>query len=178
MCGIVGYVGSTEAVDFLITGLRRLEYRGYDSAGIATITPANDLVIAKSVGRIERLEQQMAEFVEDRGATIFLVPRCPGKDRRTPLSIIEDIDRLPPMAGAIDNQSTFMLVRKPSQDVEPIRLKRGVVLPDILVDQRVQPPLERTGNGSRLSRWGLLGLSTRELGGWCAAAVSRRSPKR
>ena len=61
MCGIVGYVGSTEAVDFLITGLRRLEYRGYDSAGIATITPANNLVIAKSVGRIERLEQQMAE---------------------------------------------------------------------------------------------------------------------
>ncbi len=61
MCGIVGYVGSTEAVDFLITGLRRLEYRGYDSAGVATITPDNDLVIAKSVGRIESLEQQMTE---------------------------------------------------------------------------------------------------------------------
>ena len=37
MCGIVGYIGPREAADFLIQGLRRLEYRGYDSAGVATI---------------------------------------------------------------------------------------------------------------------------------------------
>ncbi len=37
MCGIVGYVGSRQAADFLIEGLRRLEYRGYDSAGVATL---------------------------------------------------------------------------------------------------------------------------------------------
>ena len=39
MCGIVGYVGHRRADDFLLEGLRRLEYRGYDSAGIATLTP-------------------------------------------------------------------------------------------------------------------------------------------
>ena len=61
MCGIVGYIGSAEAVDFLITGLRRLEYRGYDSAGIATIGPDHRLAMAKSVGRIDCLEQQIVE---------------------------------------------------------------------------------------------------------------------
>ena len=38
MCGIVGYIGTKEAAPFLLEGLRRLEYRGYDSAGIATLT--------------------------------------------------------------------------------------------------------------------------------------------
>ena len=37
MCGIVGYIGPQQAVDFLIEGLRRLEYRGYDSSGVVTI---------------------------------------------------------------------------------------------------------------------------------------------
>ena len=37
MCGIVGYVGNNKAQDFLISGLKRLEYRGYDSAGIVTL---------------------------------------------------------------------------------------------------------------------------------------------
>ena len=38
MCGIVGYVGSRPAKDFIIDGLRRLEYRGYDSAGLAVVS--------------------------------------------------------------------------------------------------------------------------------------------
>jgi len=37
MCGIIGYVGNNEASDLLVSGLRRLEYRGYDSAGLATL---------------------------------------------------------------------------------------------------------------------------------------------
>lgn len=61
MCGIVGYIGPNEAIDFLITGLRRLEYRGYDSAGVATITPADYLAVARSVGRIEKLEARLKE---------------------------------------------------------------------------------------------------------------------
>jgi len=60
MCGIVGYVGAREAVDFLIGGLRRLEYRGYDSSGVATVTSEDGLDVTKISGRIERLEAQLA----------------------------------------------------------------------------------------------------------------------
>lgn len=54
MCGIVGYVGSSEATDFLLEGLRRLEYRGYDSSGVATIDRGN-LAVTKTAGRIDQL---------------------------------------------------------------------------------------------------------------------------
>jgi glucosamine--fructose-6-phosphate aminotransferase (isomerizing) len=56
VCGIIGYIGPEESTEILIGGLRRLEYRGYDSAGVATLDPARGLQIRKSVGRIERLE--------------------------------------------------------------------------------------------------------------------------
>jgi glucosamine--fructose-6-phosphate aminotransferase (isomerizing) len=59
MCGIVGYVGSVDAVDFLVSGLRRLEYRGYDSAGVATITPMGDIVVVKAAGRIDHLQEML-----------------------------------------------------------------------------------------------------------------------
>lgn len=56
MCGIVGYVGKNEAGPFLLTGLRRLEYRGYDSAGVATLDgETTGFQIRRSVGRIDRL---------------------------------------------------------------------------------------------------------------------------
>lgn len=56
MCGIVGYIGANDASPFLLEGLRRLEYRGYDSAGIATL--ADGMVkTTKTVGRIESLAQ-------------------------------------------------------------------------------------------------------------------------
>jgi glucosamine--fructose-6-phosphate aminotransferase (isomerizing) len=56
MCGIVGYVGSNEATDFLLEGLRRLEYRGYDSSGVVT-TQGGKLSVRKSAGRVEKLSQ-------------------------------------------------------------------------------------------------------------------------
>lgn len=56
MCGIVGYVGSREAVDFLLDGLRRLEYRGYDSSGVATFDQG-ELQIKKTAGRVDDLSQ-------------------------------------------------------------------------------------------------------------------------
>jgi glucosamine--fructose-6-phosphate aminotransferase (isomerizing) len=60
MCGIVGYIGGSEAIGFLRTGLHRLEYRGYDSAGVATIDSDQGLAVRKSVGRIDRLESLLA----------------------------------------------------------------------------------------------------------------------
>ncbi|MCK5682147.1 glutamine--fructose-6-phosphate transaminase (isomerizing), partial [bacterium] len=55
MCGIVGYVGERRAAEVLVNGLRKLEYRGYDSAGIATID-GNDIHIRRAVGKLENLE--------------------------------------------------------------------------------------------------------------------------
>jgi glucosamine--fructose-6-phosphate aminotransferase (isomerizing) len=56
MCGIVGYVGQQDAVGILLDGLRRLEYRGYDSAGIAVQGPSG-LDVRRSVGKVDRLRQ-------------------------------------------------------------------------------------------------------------------------
>ena len=61
MCGIVGYVGPREACEFLVRGLHRLEYRGYDSAGVAAVTPEAGLTLVKASGRIERLEARLAD---------------------------------------------------------------------------------------------------------------------
>ena len=55
MCGIVGYIGEKEANDLLISGLEKLEYRGYDSAGVAVISN-NKINIKKKKGRVENLK--------------------------------------------------------------------------------------------------------------------------
>ena len=57
MCGIVGFVGEEKAAPILIEGLRRLEYRGYDSAGIAVSD--NDVVVIKEKGRIANLQTEV-----------------------------------------------------------------------------------------------------------------------
>lgn len=67
MCGIVGYIGPKEACPILINGLKRLEYRGYDSAGIALIHN-NDIKVYKCKGRVLDLEHHME--LEDTSATI------------------------------------------------------------------------------------------------------------
>jgi glucosamine--fructose-6-phosphate aminotransferase (isomerizing) len=60
MCGIFGYVGSRQALPFLIEGLKKLEYRGYDSAGIATLNQGK-LFVSKCVGKISDLENLLRE---------------------------------------------------------------------------------------------------------------------
>lgn len=59
MCGIVGYTGTKQAVPVLINGLLSLEYRGYDSAGLAVLTPQNSIEIIKNKGRVHNLESQV-----------------------------------------------------------------------------------------------------------------------
>ena len=61
MCGIVGYAGPAEVVDFLVGGLRRLEYRGYDSSGVAAIDASGRLRVVKSAGRIDRLDTLLTQ---------------------------------------------------------------------------------------------------------------------
>ncbi|MDE7438215.1 MAG: glutamine--fructose-6-phosphate transaminase (isomerizing) [Muribaculaceae bacterium] len=68
MCGIVGYLGNGNAYDVLIKGLHRLEYRGYDSAGIAMVSPAGKLNVFKAKGKVENLETLCKD--KDTNATI------------------------------------------------------------------------------------------------------------
>ncbi|WP_022700466.1 glutamine--fructose-6-phosphate transaminase (isomerizing) [Oceanicaulis alexandrii] len=65
MCGIVGIVGSTQVTERLVDGLRRLEYRGYDSAGVAVITPQGVLERRRAPGKIAGLDQAIASAPTD-----------------------------------------------------------------------------------------------------------------
>ena len=61
MCGIVGYVGYRDVTPVLINGLKKLEYRGYDSAGIAVLPSdsAGDIIVRKAKGALKFLEERM-----------------------------------------------------------------------------------------------------------------------
>ena len=65
MCGIVGYIGTKDAYPILIKGLRRLEYRGYDSAGVAMINASGDLNVYKAKGKVDNL----CEFCTDKNVS-------------------------------------------------------------------------------------------------------------
>ncbi|MFE3826210.1 glutamine--fructose-6-phosphate transaminase (isomerizing) [Streptomyces sp. NPDC059092] len=68
MCGIVGYVGGQSALDVVIAGLKRLEYRGYDSAGVAVLADGG-LAAAKKAGKLLNLEKTLVESPLPSGAT-------------------------------------------------------------------------------------------------------------
>ncbi|MFC5799544.1 glutamine--fructose-6-phosphate transaminase (isomerizing) [Streptomyces formicae] len=68
MCGIVGYVGAQSALDVVITGLKRLEYRGYDSAGVAVLADGG-LAAAKKAGKLLNLEKELVDRPLPSGST-------------------------------------------------------------------------------------------------------------
>ncbi|MFJ6666238.1 MULTISPECIES: glutamine--fructose-6-phosphate transaminase (isomerizing) [unclassified Streptomyces] len=68
MCGIVGYVGSQSALDVVMAGLKRLEYRGYDSAGVALLADGG-LAAAKKAGKLVNLEKELVERPLPAGST-------------------------------------------------------------------------------------------------------------
>ena len=61
MCGIVGYVGTQGAAAVILAGLHRLEYRGYDSAGLAVLDPRDGMSVRRNVGKLTNLEATCAE---------------------------------------------------------------------------------------------------------------------
>lgn len=70
MCGIVGYIGKRNVVQTLVDGLRRLEYRGYDSAGIAALN-GNHITTVKSVGKVKNLQEHIKKMIPEEDFSAF-----------------------------------------------------------------------------------------------------------
>jgi len=66
MCGIIAYAGTDDAAPILLEGLKRLEYRGYDSAGIVTIGPKSQFELKKGVGKVLEINEKV-HFLDLRG---------------------------------------------------------------------------------------------------------------
>jgi len=71
MCGIVGYIGQNEAYPVLIAGLKKLEYRGYDSAGVALVNGEGKLNVYKTKGKVANTD-----------VSLLLLPKATNMSRR------------------------------------------------------------------------------------------------
>lgn len=84
MCGIVGYIGKNNAAEILVDGLRKLEYRGYDSAGIAVFEDEG-IKVVKAKGRLSDLEEKMKLAGVPKGCCGIGHTRCPWGTKRRQL---------------------------------------------------------------------------------------------
>ena len=87
MCGIVGYIGSKKVVPVIIEGLRKLEYRGYDSAGIAVVTKEGKLEVRRAPGKLRNLEKVLARNRRSKAPTesaTLAGPRTAAQPKKTP----------------------------------------------------------------------------------------------
>ena len=75
MCGIIGYVGHEQVAPILLEGLRRMEYRGYDSAGVAVCSPEGGLEVRKTKGRIQALADMILQRDHNHDAVEELVDK-------------------------------------------------------------------------------------------------------
>ena len=78
MCGIVGYIGEEQAAPILLEGLEKLEYRGYDSAGVAVVSSDGRLQVEKSKGRLTALRKLLASQAPLSGCVGIGHTRWPG----------------------------------------------------------------------------------------------------
>ena len=102
MCGIVGYVGFRQAADLIVSGLRRLEYRGYDSAGLAVLNADGGLVVCKAAGRLSCLEAILHAQVLNSSIGI-------GHTRWATHGVPTDDNAHPHLGGAKENPSVAVV---------------------------------------------------------------------
>src|SRR6202795_1542765 len=168
MCGIVGYIGNRKAVPIILDGLRRLEYRGYDSAGIAVLNGDNRLSVCRASGKLRNLEEAIRVNPMDGpygiGHTRWATHGRPTEENAHPhrdctgkivvvhIGIVENYLSL--KKKLIEEGHTFTT----ETDTE-------------IIAHLVEKHLYKTGNGRRPSLEEAVRLSVKELSGVFALAV-------
>ena len=97
MCGIIGYTGGSPALSMVIDSLRKLEYRGYDSAGIALTSKAGEkLIVAKRAGKLSNLESALTSDHADSLSGIGILAGQPMVDQlmKMPIHIYQVMEKL------------------------------------------------------------------------------------